>query len=67
MDIDTIKAVSAGDTISLYSNAVGGPINLGNASVTLIHTPQSVDLIVFGLNRCLYKKLQIINYNFNDF
>jgi hypothetical protein len=32
LDIDIIKAVNSGDTISLYSNAVGGSINLGVAS-----------------------------------
>jgi hypothetical protein len=32
LDIDIIKAVNSSDNISLYTNAVGGPINLGVAS-----------------------------------
>ncbi len=32
IDIDTIKAVNPSDNISLYTNAVGGSINLGVAS-----------------------------------
>ncbi len=32
LDIDTIKAVNSSDNISLYTNAVGGSINLGVAS-----------------------------------
>jgi hypothetical protein len=32
IDIDTIKAVNSSDNISLYTNAVGGSINLGVAS-----------------------------------
>ncbi len=32
LDTDTIKAVNSSDNISLYTNAVGGSINLGVAS-----------------------------------